>query len=45
MASCGRLLIGLLAIKRKLQQADCQSAAGCHPAPLEARVAIPKPVL
>jgi cytochrome c553 len=33
MASCGRLLIGLLAVKRRIKEADCQSAAGCHPAP------------
>ena len=34
MASCGRLLIGLLAVQQKLREADCQSAAGCQPAPL-----------
>jgi hypothetical protein len=34
MVSCGRLLIGLLAMQQKLQEADCQSAAGYHPAPL-----------
>jgi hypothetical protein len=27
MESCGRLLIGLLAMKRKLKEADCQSNA------------------
>ncbi len=32
MASCGQLLIGLLAMGRKLQEADCQSAAGFQPA-------------
>jgi hypothetical protein len=34
MESCGRLLIGLLAMQQKFQDADCQSAAGFHPAPL-----------
>jgi hypothetical protein len=34
------LLIGLLAMKPKLQEADCQSAAGFHPAPLGIRVSM-----
>jgi hypothetical protein len=38
MESCGRLLIGLLAMQQKFQdadcQSDCQSAAGFHPTPL-----------
>src|SRR6266568_3745437 len=33
LAACGRLSIGLLAMTRKLGEADCQSAAGCQPAP------------
>src|SRR5882672_7174359 len=33
LAACGRLAIGLLAMTRKLGEADCQSAAGCQPAP------------
>jgi hypothetical protein len=36
------LLIGLLAVRQKLQGADCQSATGFHPAPLRL-VQIPRP--
>src|SRR5258706_11686733 len=33
LVTCGRLAIGLLKLSRNQQQADFQSAAGCHPAP------------
>jgi hypothetical protein len=38
MASGGRLLIGLPARTQNLQEADCQSAAGYHPAPLRPHI-------
>jgi hypothetical protein len=34
MASCDRLTIGLSELLLHRKQADSQSAAGCHPAPL-----------
>jgi hypothetical protein len=33
LVTCGRLPIGLPKLSRNQQQADFQSAAGCHPAP------------
>src|SRR5260221_13573704 len=33
MWGCGRFSIGLPKLSRNQQQADFQSAAGCHPAP------------
>jgi len=33
VGNCGRLSIGLPKLSRNQQQADFQSAAGCHPAP------------
>jgi len=32
LITCGRLAIGLPKLSRNQQQADFQSAAGCHPA-------------
>jgi len=33
LVTCGRLSIGLPKLSSNRQQADFQSAAGCHPAP------------